>query len=153
VHLIEGKPMLRRARFVPAVLAAALSLGSIAACGSDAKTATSAGSSASSSSADPHTKVSSDADVAAGLRKMLTQADEVVDAGSDKTKAEAAGDELHETWEDVEGTVKQKEPDAYAQIEEDLSVLRDVDKDTAAKESAALDLASTVDAYLAKHPG
>lgn len=144
--------MLRLARVAPVVLAAALTLGSITACGSDARTATSAGSSASSS-ADPHTKISSDAAVAVGLRKMLTQAEEVVDAGSDKAKAEAAGDELHETWEGVEGTVKQKEPDAYAQIEEDLSLLRDVDKDTATKDSAAHDLASTVDAYLAKHPG
>jgi hypothetical protein len=142
--------MLRLARVLPAVFAATLALGGATACGSDAKTATSA---SSSSSSDPHTKVSSDAEVAVGLRKMLTQAEEVVDAGSDKTKAEAAGDELHETWEGVEGTVKQKEPDAYAQIEEDLSLLRDIDKDIATKESAAHDLASTVDAYLAKHPG
>ena len=149
--------MHRISRVVPALLAGALTLTGLAACGSDTKTSTStsssASSSASSSSADPHTKVSSDADVAVGLRKMLTQAEEVVDAGSDKTKAEAAGDELHETWEEVEGTVKQKEPDTYTQIEEDLSLLRDADKDAATKESAEQDLASTIEAYLAKHPG
>jgi hypothetical protein len=148
--------MHRISRVVPAILAGALTLGGLAACGSDTKTSTSAGSTASSSassSADPHTKVSSDAEVAVGLRKMLTQAEEVVDAGADKTKAEAAGDELHETWEGVEGTVKQKDPDAYTQIEEDLSLLRDADKDAATKESAEKDLASTIDAYLAKHPG
>lgn len=140
------------ARVVPIVFAGALALTGVAACGSDAKTSTSAGSSASSS-ADPHDKISSDADVAAGLKKMLTQADAVIDAGSDKSKAADAGDQLHETWEDVEGTVKQKEPDSYTQIEEDMALLRNVDKDAATKQSAADDLATTVGAYLAKHPG
>jgi iron uptake system EfeUOB component EfeO/EfeM len=142
--------MPRLSRVAPAVVVA-LALGGVAACGSDATTST-AGSSASSS-VDPHTKVSSDAEVAAGLKKMVTEADAVLAAGSDKNKAGDAGDLLHETWEGIEGTVKQAEPNIYTQIEEDLALLRDVDNDAATKESAADDLSTTVDAYLAKHPG
>ena len=50
----------------------------------------------------------------------------------------------------VEGTVKKNEPDMYATIEEDLSLLESGDE-TKTK-TGATELSKTVDEYLAKHP-
>jgi len=143
--------MPRLARIATAAIAGTLTVAAVAACGSDSPKTNATAS--SSSSEDPHTKVSTDAEVATGLHKMEDEAAEVLAAASDKSEAEAAGDELHETWEDIEGTVKQNEPDMYAQIEEDLAVLRDADKDATAKQAAEDDLGVVIDQYLAKHPG
>src|SRR5687767_4781452 len=93
-----------------ALFIVALPFVALTACSDDDDKATTA--SAVSGSEDPHAKISADADVAVGLKKMVTEA------------KESGYDEAHETWEDVEGTVKEKEPDIYAQIEEDLTLLK-----------------------------
>lgn len=91
--------------------------------------------------------------MATGLKKMVTEATAVEAAGADQATAEAAYEESHETWETIEGTVKQKEPDLYAQIEEDLTLLKSSAGDPTKAKTAAESLSKSVDAYLVKHPG
>lgn len=123
---------------IRALFLAALPLVALSACSDDDKATTT---SAASASEDPHDKITADADVAVGLEKMVTE-------------ATASGyEEAHETWEGVEGTVKEKEPDIYAQIEEDLTLLKTSDGDAAKAKTATDSLSKSVDSYLAKHPG
>lgn len=126
--------LLRRA--TRGLLLAALPFVALAACSDDKATTTT-----SSASQAPEDKISSDAAVAAGMKKMVTEAKTV------------GYDAAHETWESIEGTVKQKEPDLYAQIEEDLTLLKNSAGDATKAKAAVESLSKSVDAYLAKHPG
>jgi hypothetical protein len=148
------RPTRSAARVVPALVVAALAVGGFSACSSDAKTTTTSTGSGGSSTTAPEQKISSDADVAAGLKKLASAATDVAAAGTDKAKAQAAIDKLEPIWKDIEGTVKQKDPDAYTQIEEDLALLgKAAAGDAENAKKGAADMATTVDSYLAKHPG
>ena len=51
----------------------------------------------------------------------------------------------------VEGTVKKNDPDSYATIEEDLSLLESGDQKKT--KTGATEMSKIVDGYLAKYPG
>ena len=51
----------------------------------------------------------------------------------------------------MEGTVKKNDPDRYATIEEDLSLLESGDQ--AKAKTGAAEMTKVVDAYLVKYPG
>jgi hypothetical protein len=108
---------------------------SLIACGDDEQATTTA----TTSAAVPEDVIASDAQVASGLTDLKRA------ASRKQSKA------LEGFWKPVEGTVKKNEPDMYATIEEDLSLLGSGDAKKTA--TGAGELGETVDAYLAKHPG
>lgn len=127
--------------------ACALSWGLIA-CGdsTDKKT----GSSTTTAAPAPESQLAPDAEVAAGL-KALVKVAEGISQVPDEAASKKASEGLEPVWMKVEGTVKKNDPDSYATIEEDLSLLESGDQ-TKAKTGAA-EMSKTVDAYLVKYPG
>jgi hypothetical protein len=108
------------------------------------------GAAATTATVAPEKVVAPDARVATGLTGLKDLAAEVAketESAASKTKAEG----LEGFWAPVEGTVKKNEPDWYATIEEDLSLLES--GDAAKTKTGADEMGKTVDAYLAKYPG
>ena len=136
-------------RAARAVAAASLALVMVVAgCSSDTGTA-----SAPTTTA-PEQKISSDADVAAGLAKMQASATAVGTAGPDTARAAKADDELEPAWKTIEGTVKKNEPALYTDIEDALSLLSaGADGDEAKSTAGAEAMTTAITAYLTKHPG
>lgn len=97
----------------------------------------------------PETHIASDAEVAVGLKALVGVATGISKL-SNETASKQASKALEPVWMKVEGTVKKNEPDMYATIEEDLSLLESGDQ--AKTKSGATELSKTVDDYLAKHP-
>jgi hypothetical protein len=91
-----------------------------------------------------------DAEVAAGLRRLVRVARGVA-ASPDPATSRQVSEGLEPVWRKVEGTVKRNEPDRYATIEEDLSLLSSGVARRTRQGSA--EMARSVDAYLAEHPG
>jgi hypothetical protein len=119
----------------------------IAACGDD-QSASSAGATTATAVA-PEDVIAPDAVVARGLKRMAAIADRISAADGPAGKRASAG--LEPVWRTIEGTVKRSEPDRYATIEEDLSLLSS--GDPARARAGADELDATVRAYLARHPG
>ncbi len=139
---------MKRLRYLLALGAACLSVSLIACGDSDDDKATATTTTAAA--AAPEDVIAPDDQVATGLtglKALAVDVSEVADSEASEKKAEG----LEGFWEPVEGTVKQKEPDMYATIEEDLSLLES--GDAAKTKSGAEEMGETVDAYLAKHPG
>ena len=111
-------------------------------CGGDDKAASSSGQA-------PESRTAPDAEVAVGLKALVGVANGITKIPN-ATAAKKASDALEPVWMKVEGTVKKNEPDMYATIEEDLSMLESGDQSKT--KSGATELSKTVDAYLAKHP-
>jgi hypothetical protein len=98
----------------------------------------------------PESQLASDAEVSTGLKALVTVARGISEV-RDETASKKASGGLEPIWMKVEGTVKKNEPDMYATIEEDLSLLES--GDATKTKTGADEMAKTVDAYLAKHPG
>lgn len=134
-------------------LAAALvgtALLSFSACSDDSSTTATS----SSSSPAPEDVIAPAADVASGLRRLGEVSDQIVAAGTDKTKAKAAIAQLEPIWEHVEGAVRKNDLDVYVSVEEDLVLLAKAgngDADTAKR--GGDDLRTQIDTYLASYPG
>jgi hypothetical protein len=138
---------MKRTRALLAVGCACVFPFSLIACGDskDDKAATPA-----TTTAAPEDVIAPDAQVATGLTGLKRLAAEVGrETDTAAAKQKAAG--LEGFWKPVEGTVKQKEPDMYATIEEDLSLLESGAADKT--RTGAREMGDTVDAYLARHPG
>ena len=105
---------------------------------------------ASSGKEAPESRIAPDAEVSAGLKTMVVVAKGIsrVPDGAASKKASKA---LEPVWVKVEGTVKKNEPDMYATIEEDLSLLESGEQSKT--NTGAAELAKTVHDYLAKYPG
>ncbi len=112
-------------------------------CGDDDETA------ASGAKEAPESRIAPDAEVSAGLKTMVVVA-KGISRVPDEAASKKASKALEPVWMKVEGTVKKNEPDMYATIEEDLSLLES--GDPAKTKSGATELSKTVDEYLAKHP-
>lgn len=138
---------MKRARYLLALgCACALSV-SLIACG-DSKDDD--GAAATTTTAAPESVFAPDAEVATGLTDLKATAIDVSEE-TDEAAAKRTAEGLETHWAPVEGTVKKNEPDMYATIEEDLSLL---ESGKAAKTKTGADeIGKTVDAYLAKHPG
>ena len=113
-----------------------------AGCGDDEKAT-------SSSEPAPESRIAPDTEVAVGLKALVGVANGISKVPNE-TASKKASEGLEPVWMKVEGTVKQNEPDMYATIEEDLSLLESGDQ--AKTKSGATELSDTVDDYLAKHP-
>ena len=113
-------------------------------CGDDDETASSGAKEA------PESRIAPDAEVSAGLKSMVGVA-EGISRVPNEAASKKASEGLEPVWMRVEGTVKKNEPDMYATIEEDLSLLESGEQSKT--KTGAAELSKTVDAYLAKHPG
>jgi hypothetical protein len=138
---------MKPSRYLLAVgCACAVPLGLIA-CGSDdtaTKTTT------TGAAAAPEDVIAPAAEVVAGLTNLKTVAT-AISRQTDSAASKQASKGLEPVWQPVEGAVKRNEPDLYATIEEDLSLLES--GDVKKTRTGARELGRTVDAYLAKHPG
>ena len=139
-----------RLRYLLALGCACAMSVSLLSCGdSKGETATTTATT-SGSAAAPEDVIAPDAKVAiglGGLKQLAADVSKQTDAAASKNKA--AG--LEAFWAPVEGTVKRNEPDMYATIEEDLSLLES--GDAKKTKTGADEMGQTVDAYIAKHPG
>lgn len=101
----------------------------------------------------PEAKISTDAEVAAGLAQMQTLVDELEAAGPDTQKAAAARDAMTPVWQSIEGTIKRNEPDIYVDIEDSMSLLSSgVEGDEELGARGVTDIRASMTDYLAKHP-
>jgi len=104
----------------------------------------------------PEAVLAPDAEVTAGLSKLLTAAKQIAAAQPGSTQAKAAIGRLEPIWKEIEGTVKKNKPENYSRIEESLALLGKGDE--AGKEAktkvaqGASDMETAVNAYLAEHP-
>jgi hypothetical protein len=125
-------------------IACTASVGLIA-CGDDDK-----GGTAKTTTVAPESQFAPDAEVASGLKALVTVA-EGISRESDKAASKKASEGLEPVWMKVEGTVKKNDPDSYATIEEDLSLLESGDQQKT--KTGATEMSKIVDGYLAKYPG
>jgi len=101
----------------------------------------------------PEQKISSDAEVAAGLAQMQTLVDDLEAAGPDTAKAAAARDAMTPIWLGIEGTIKKNEPDIYVDIEDSMSLLSaSVEGDEEKGATGIADIRTSITDYLAKYP-
>jgi uncharacterized cupredoxin-like copper-binding protein len=123
-----------------------LSLG-LAACGSDQPDEAAA---TTTTTTSPEEKVSTGAEVAAGLKALeATAADIAADEGAD----DAAVDAMYVQWFEFEGTVRATDRDLYLDMEDQLAAIKtgvhDGDHDKVA--AAAEKLRTVIDSYIAAH--
>ena len=98
----------------------------------------------------PESRIAPDAEVSAGLKTMVVVAKGISQV-PDGAASKKASKGLEPVWMKVEGTVKKNEPDLYATIEEDLSLLESGEQSKT--KTGAAELSKTVHDYLAKYPG
>ncbi len=133
-------------------LVALASLSFVAACGSDDDSSESAEAPEATEVESGDHEVVPASEVVSGWADMLGQ---MTALSADPTTADAAAlDEVHETWESFEGTVKQEDPDAYLASEEALDSFLEAGaaQDGAAMTEATAKMSETSAAYLAAHP-
>jgi len=106
--------------------------------------------SATTATVAPESLFAPDAQVATGLKALVKVAD-AISKVSDEAASKKASEGLEPEWAPVEGTVKKNDPDSYATIEEDLSLLESGDQ--AKAKTGAAEMSKVVDGYLAKYPG
>lgn len=141
-------PTRRAATFAVALT---LGLGALAACGDDeATSAESTTTTAGAGSPEEH-KASMD-EVLAGLPRIKEAgaAAAVAAAADDFETILAKYDELHDVWEEVEGTVKDTDRDAYEAIERAQGLIKDgAENDNADRvRQGAEDQATAIDAFI-----
>lgn len=133
-------------------LAVALGGGLLAACGDDEGT--------SSTDSTTTTAASSPEDHKAPMDEVLTGLREISEEGTVARQAAEEGDfeaalvayeELHEVWEEVEGTVKDTDLDAYEAIETAQGLIKDgAENDNAERVAQGAEAqASAIDAFIA----
>jgi hypothetical protein len=95
------------------------------------------------------------AEVTSGLAQLQTQVDQAAtSAGSDGAAAKTQADTAFETWERIEGTIKNNEQDLYLRFEDALSDIRTGtrDGDAAKAQRGAEEIKAISGEYLANHP-
>lgn len=122
-------------------VAGSLSVG-LAGCGDD-------GGDAATTTTSPEEKVSTGAEVVAGLRDVSAMAASIAAGRGD----DAAVDALYERWFEVEGTVRATDRDRYLDMEDQLAAVKGGvrDGDDAKVDAAAAALATVIDAYIGAH--
>jgi hypothetical protein len=137
----------RRTTALLAVLV--LGLGALAACGDDS---TSSGDTTTTAAGTPE-------DHEAPIEEVLAGLPTIKEAGSAAATAAADGDfdaalakyeEMHEVWEEVEGTIKATDLDAYEAIETAQGLIKDgAESENAERVSqGADDQAAAIDAFI-----
>ena len=133
-------------------LAGAAALALLAGCGGGKAES----GSASASATAPEDKRVSAAEVATGLHRIDDIVRQVAGAaGTDKAKAADLTEQIEPVWQEVEGTIKANDQDAYIKFEDDFAQLEKAARegDGSRASRAATDVSSTVASYLARYPG
>jgi hypothetical protein len=136
------------------LMATALALIAVVGACSDNKST--ADTTSESSGGRPEDQRAPDAEVATGLKKIESTVNEVAKTtGSDKDKAKELTEEIEPVWEEIEGTIKAHDQDAYITFEDNFATLESAaeDGDAAKAQQAATTVSGAVTAYLAKYPG
>jgi hypothetical protein len=113
------------------------------------------GGSKSTATTRPEDRRVTDAEVTTGLGQLQTQVDQAAtSAGTDAAAAKTQADTAFETWERIEGTIKNNEQDLYLRYEDALSDVRTGtrDGDAAKAQRGAQDIQAISAEYLANHP-
>ncbi len=133
-------------RRLATALLLALGLAAVAGCSSRP-------SEPSAAAAAPEDQRAGAAQVAAGLRKIDRLAKDI--AGThNAAEARALIDQIEPTWQQIEGTVKANDQDAYLAMEDSFALLeKAADRDAGSAAKGAGTVAATVAAYLAKYRG
>jgi hypothetical protein len=134
---------------VGAVAAAVAVMGLAAGCSDNG------GGSSGTPATRPEDRRVTNAEVTTGLAQLQTQVDQAArSAGSDAAAAKTQADTAFETWEGIEGTIKNNEQDLYLRFEDALSDVRtgSRDDDAAKAQRGAADIRATSGEYLANHP-
>jgi hypothetical protein len=139
---------MKRLRYLFALGCACAASVSLISCG-DSK-GDGSGAAATTATVAPESILAPDTEVATGLQNLKQLAVDI-SKETDPAASKQASAGLETYWKPVEGTVKKNEPDIYSTIEEDLSLLES--GDAAKTKTGATEMGTTVDAYLAKHPG
>jgi hypothetical protein len=108
------------------------------------------------SKAAPEDKRATAAEVATGLAQIDTSAKAVAaQAGTDKSKANEASEQIEPVWEDIEGTIKANDKDSYLAFEDNFALLENAanDGDAGKAATAAAGVSRAVSEYLARYPG
>lgn len=142
------------ARTLPGALAASglvlgLALG-FGACGDGNDSATSPATTA------PEEHRASAAEVVEGVTALrATVAEAAAAVGTDKAKAEAAIEKIEPVWEEIEGTIKANDEDAYLAFEDAFAALARAAQngDRAKANEAAAEVEAAATKYLADYPG
>ncbi|MCU1361095.1 MAG: hypothetical protein JWN99_2384 [Ilumatobacteraceae bacterium] len=102
----------------------------------------------------PEQHLADGATVTAGLNHMISTASELEAAVAVGAKVDDAQAQLEVDWQQVEGTVRQNEPDVYLHVEDALAGFGSAARDGNAPETTrfAVDLASAIRGYLVDHP-
>jgi ABC-type glycerol-3-phosphate transport system substrate-binding protein len=133
------------------VLALTFGVAALAACGDDEATSAE-GTTTTAAAGSPEEHKAPMEEVLAGLSTIQQAGEAAATAAEDGDfeTALAEYEELHEVWEEVEGTIKDTDPDAYEAIETANGLI----KDGAENENAdrvrqgADDLAAEIDAFV-----
>jgi len=145
--MTRSRPTLARS-FAVVTAAAVFGLTGLAACGSD-----DGGDDASDVTGSPE-------DVKAPMEEVLAKLPTISAGGDAAAAAATAGDfdaaseqydELHEVWEEVEGTIKDTDPDAYEAIETAQGLINDGAENENADRvvQGASDQATAIDSFIA----
>jgi hypothetical protein len=103
----------------------------------------------------PEDRRVTNAEVTTGLAQLGTQVDQAASsAGSDAAAAKTQADTAVETWEGIEGTIKNNEQDLYLRFEDALSDVRTGarDGDAVKAQRGAEDVKAISGEYLTNHP-
>ena len=132
-------------------LAVTLGFGTLAAC-SDDDDSGSEGTTTTAGEGSPEDHKASMADVLAGLPDIKSAGDAAATAAADGDFDTALSeyDDLHEVWEEVEGTIKDTDRDAYEAIETAQGLIKDgAENENADRVSqGAEDQGAAIDAFV-----
>jgi hypothetical protein len=135
----------------PLVLAMALP-----ACGGGSRGGSAADQGSSQASVAPEEHRASAAEVTAGLKRLDGLAQQVAGlVGTDQAKAVEVHKQIEPQWEQVEGTIKANDQNAYLSFEDSLAVLGSAVRggDAAGAAKGAADVSAAVARYLTAYPG
>jgi hypothetical protein len=139
-------------RLARSVLVLIAVTGLVAACGGDDDDS----SDATTTTTAPEDARASDADVAAGLQTIKGIAGDIsaAVAGGKDDEAKELVEKIEPTWEEIEGTIKENDEEAYLTFEDAFAAigLAVEDGDDAGATKAASDISAAAAAYLEAHP-
>ena len=127
----------------------------VSACGDDSGSSSSATTIAGAVGTDPPEEVIvPDSEVTAGLNQSMADMKSLAEGVANGTATDDEFEQMHESWESYEGTVKKNSPDAYLGLEDALAAMQQAitDKDAVAAQKASDDFTTHATAYLADHP-
>lgn len=126
------------------------------ACSSDSATVKPAAGNATGAPSVPEDERAPAAQVAGGLHQIDDLTAQIAQVtGSDQAKAKDLTSQIEPIWQQIEGTVKANDPDAYITFEDGFAAIEKAADagDAAGAQKAAASVHDAVTSYLGKYPG